>query len=356
MQLRGTAAVLITIALATLGCSGGDSPSVPEPNPVAAPTGPAPGSGPDSSLVPFPATGDLWLLEGETTSVVRIDPAGTITIEIVADEIMAATGYTEASFNDAGLAFAIDGTMYFTEAASDSVLRRSVDGTLSVLFDSDGFRDATGVESPDPEGLALGADGTVYVIEDNSGSVVAIDPSTGTATVVGTAAELGEVIAIADVEFGSNLIVGESDEVFVTTRGIPPGVLALTAGSAGRIVTSGNALGAIDGFMTRDHGGNLVMVDRDRDMIRRISTGGALSIAVTQSRLEETFGGEVRIDAGIAYDTAGNLYVADDNSESIATFDAEGNGRVWIDVAAFVAVLGVEPDLRAGIAFAPGAS
>lgn len=133
MQIGSRALALGIVAMTAWGCSGtGDEPSTARSNRASTnatvPGGVAPGSGPNLHLVPFPSTGDLWVLDGETTNVLRIDPAGTVTIGIAVEEIKRVTGLETVDFDDCGMAFDASGVLYFVEAESDSVLRREPNG------------------------------------------------------------------------------------------------------------------------------------------------------------------------------------------------------------------------------------
>ena len=62
---------------------------------------------------------------------------------------------------------------------------------------------------------------------------------------------------------------------------------------------------------------------------------------------------DVDLEGGIAFDDAGNFYVAEENTDSIYKFDAALQCSTFVISPTIKAVTGVDPDLEGGIAFAP---
>jgi len=91
---------------------------------------------------------------------------------------MAITGEDDVDFDDCGIAFDADGNMYFAEEASDSVLKYSADGVLSILTTDSQMEGLVG-GGAEPQGLAFSDDGFLYVIESATDQVLRINPATG---------------------------------------------------------------------------------------------------------------------------------------------------------------------------------
>ena len=110
-------------------------------------------------LLPFNNTGDLFVLDNGSDNILRITPAKVITIEVAKADILAATGESDVSFNNCGIAFDAAGSMYFAESISDSILKRTTNGTLTVLTSEANIILKTSKLSADLEGIAFGSDG-----------------------------------------------------------------------------------------------------------------------------------------------------------------------------------------------------
>mgnify|MGYP001613494194 CR=1 FL=1 len=81
---------------------------------------------------------------------------------------------------------------------------------------------------------------------------------------------------------------------------------------------------------------------------------GAVSTFLSKAALEAiTTPFTVDLDGGIAFDSSGNFYLAEANSDSILRFDAGLTGTAWVPAASIQAVTNAIADLQGGIAFAP---
>jgi len=303
--------------------------------------------------VPFEQTGDLYALDDEAPAILRIDAQGRVSVAVTAAEIIAVTGEALVGFGDCAIAFDVAGAMYFTEAESDSVLRRSPQGELTVLLSRERILELTDDAGGDPEGLTFGADGMLYVLDDDAGMILRVDPASGEASVFITEDQLEEQARIGDVEIGGYLVGGRGGEIFFGNQGDLPGFLAVGPGPTVRVLISGANVGEFEGFLTLDRDGNLVIVDGERAMIRRLTPEGELTTLIPQIRLEEIFDDEVRFAGGAVYDSDGNFFLTDDKSDSIARLDPSLQGTVWIDADAVIPATGTDPDYQGGIAFAP---
>ncbi len=314
-------------------------------------------------LVPFNNTGDLFVLDHGSDSILRITPAGDITIEVTTAEITAVTGELNVYFNDSGIAFDAAGAMYFAESESNSIMKKATDGTLAVLTSENDMITVTGEIEADPEGIAFGSDGFLYVNEHESNSVLRINPSTGAVTVLVDRDTLILLLPTppppdtARVAMQSSIVGAEGGMIYSASDGIPDAIFAITSGGVPSLLANGTPpFNDLDVFMTRAQNGDLIISDNSgADTIHRVTPAGVVTTFISKAELDAIVApNSVDLEGGIAFDSSGNFYVAEENTDSILKFDSTLNGSIWIREAAIQAVTGVIPDLDGGIAFAPG--
>lgn len=304
-------------------------------------------------LLPFDGTGDLFVLDSGSDNILRITPGGVVTIEVTKAEIMAATGEGGADLYDDGIAVDAAGALYFTESWSDSILKKAPGGAVTVLTTEAAIMAATGLGSADPDGLAFGSDGFLYVCDANPDSVLKVNPTTGAVTVYVTKAALEALAVITSVALRSGIVGDEAGNIYVASDGIPDAIFAIAPGGIPWVLASG-PFADLHVFMTRAPNGDLIVADNaGADTIYRVTLAGVVSTFLSEAQLEAVTGQDVDLEGGIAFDSAGNFYVAEEDTDNILKFDPSLIGSIWVTAANMLAVTGVRPNLEAGIAFAP---
>jgi streptogramin lyase len=126
------------------------------------------------------------VLDDGSESVLRIEPDGTVHEEVTEADVIAETTEADVGYADRGIAVAEDGTVYFTDSVSNSLLRHNTDGSVEVVADEAAIATAAGVDSAtaNPRHVSVGHDGTVYVVDGAEPAVVAVDPADGSVTLV----------------------------------------------------------------------------------------------------------------------------------------------------------------------------
>jgi hypothetical protein len=207
-----------------------------------------------------------------------------------------------------------------------------------------GFVDATGTSASfnTPYGLGLDLAGNLYVADFGNHLIRKIDTGAVVTTVAGMANVSGSTNATGTsasfanpwgvtVDASGNLYIG--DWVNNLIRGIDTGTVVTTlAGGAGCCAIDG--VGTASSFngpsgMAFDHSGNLFIADNNEHLIRKMSPGMAVTTFAGSGINGSTngFGTAASFDhpAGIAIDSADNVYVADTYSHLIRKIDPFGN-------------------------------
>ena len=194
-----------------------------------------------------------------------------------------------------------------------------------------------------PMGLALAADGTLYVVDDENMTVRKITPTGAVTTVAGMAGSRGSAdgpgaaarfhhpVGVA-LDASGTLYVTDADN-FTVRKISPAGVVSTLAGVAGA-KGSADGSGATARFnlphgVAVDAAGTVYVADTENHTIRKITPAGqvtTLAGAAQHKGSDDGMGTAARFNhpAGITVDAAGNLYVADNGNHAIRKVAPDG--------------------------------
>ena len=121
----------------------------------------------------------------------------------------------------------------------------------------------------------------------------------------------------------------------------------------------------LDVFITLTPDGDLIVADDDGgDTIWRVdTTDGSTTEFLSEAQLETVTGGEVKLEGGIGFDSQGNFYFGDEQTDNVFVFDAvdpatgtidPASGTVFVSQTDIQAATGEAADLEGGIAFGAG--
>lgn len=317
------------------------------------------------------ASGNVFLASGRNgftmTSLYRVTPDGTIAIYVVTPSTW--TGIYSLSTDAAGNLYVLAGTAA-SEIIAPMVVKIAPDLTMTTVSQTP----STAMVSDDAgnlylanrytsqivkvntsgnvtqfaqmdsiNSLALDGNGNLYVSQDNLAMVERVAPNGSITAVAGTGvggysgdggpatqAQLGSPSTLT-VDPAGNLYIADSRLRMVNTNGIIHTAAGCACGGDGVPITwvrTGFPLG-----MAVDAQGGVYYSDRTTHMVRRIAPDGTATVIAGTG--ESGFSGDngparqarLAAPAGLAIDTAGNLYIAEEQGNRIRRVSAEGTIR-----------------------------
>jgi len=308
-----------------------------------------------SGLVPFQATGDLFVLEGSTNNILRIDQnTQAISVAVPSAQILAATGDSSARFVGAGMAFDSAGNLYFTTntniaGTEGGHLLKWNGSSVSVIATRAAIEAVTGSSISQPV-VAVGDDGFVYVAVGDS-NIVKVDPSTAALSLHTSRAAFQAAAGHLDVIRQSGITPGTGGTIYVALTGNPDsreqlfrvnsdGTLTLLHADSPFTDLDADLTRRADGaILTADHAGG--SASSNAVYLSDPSLASVPSLLLGPSDLSP-FGVIASAEMGMAYDSFGNLFlVMDQASETrIVLFNPLLTGSVYADATDIAIFLG----------------
>lgn len=285
--------------------------------------------------------GNAYVADLFNSTIRRITPAGVVTTFAgVAGQSGSTDGTGSAARFDVPLGVAVDrvGNVYVTSNIG-TVRKITPAGVVTTLAGSPGaigYADGPGrtARFAIPNGLAVGADGTVYVADQENGAIRQIAPDGTVSTLAGSPPAAGGVDGTGRaarfirpaglaIDAAGNLYVSDLGD-FTVRKVTPAGVVTTVAGQHGvrgtADGTGGAAQFAFAGGLAIDRTGTLFVADSN-NRIRQITAAGAVTTLVADTPFPPPSSGgddsQSTLVRAIATDLAGNLYVTDSANNTI---------------------------------------
>jgi len=303
--------------------------------------------------------GNLYVSDCTDNKIRKIASDGTVTTFAGSGSMGAVDGNSmSSSFNyPQGLAVDDDGNLYVADTYNNEIRKIAKDGTVSTLAGNTtaGSNDNIGALARfnHPSGIVADIWGNIYVSDTENHKIRKISATGVVTTFAGTGAQGDADGAASQASFAfpaglamdanGNLYVADSynNKIRMIT---PDGQVSTLAGSgsAGSKDSTGiNASFNQPKGISVDQGGNVWVADSYNQSIRKISTTGLVSTIAGNGSLGTTdgisFASSFNSPSGIVVDGTGNLYVSDLFGRKIRKIVSTGYT--------------IQPNLPAGLSF-----
>lgn len=311
---------------------------------------------PSPNGVAMDATGTRWIADSSTNTIARFPVAGVGSIlagtngqQGATDGVGAAARFRQPS----GMVLGTAGTIYVADTGNSLIRRITSDGTVTTLAGSatnQGHRDGIGVAAwfNQPAALARDGAGNLFVADTGNALVRKIAPDGTVTTLAGTAGVRGSADgsgAAAQFNQPSGIAVAANGTLYVadtlnqTIRKITPeGFVSTWAGLAG---VSGFADGAgADALfnqptgLTLDGAGNLYVADTGNSAIRKIAPNGTVTTLAGLpgvAGLQDGAGSMAWFNQpkDVQFDGVASLFVADTGNATLRKVTLDGAVVTW---------------------------
>ena len=285
------------------------------------------------------SSGNVYVADTYNQLIRKIDPTGTVTTLAGSGSYGSADGVgTTASFYyPKGVAVDSSGNVYVVDVGNNLIRKIDTAGTVTTLAGSGSAGSTNGVGTAAsfnyPYGVAVDSSGNVYVADTSNHLIRKID-TVGTVTTLagsGSAGSANGVGTVASFYYPYGLAVDASGNVYVADtynqliRKIDTsGTVTTLAGSGSD--GSANGIGTAASFsnpsgVAVDPIGNVYVADTDNNLIRKIDTSGTVTTIAGSGSTGSANGvgtaASFNYPFGVAIDSYGNMYVADQSNSLI---------------------------------------
>jgi sugar lactone lactonase YvrE len=286
----------------------------------------------DPAGVAVDGLGNVYVADLFNHTIRKISPAGAVsTLAGMPGSRGSAdgTGLLARFYAPQGVAVDANGIVYVADSGNNTIRRITPQGTVSTIAGSPGTQGSTNATGPaarffNPRQLTLDRNGNLLVADTLDNTIRRVTPAGVVTTFAGTSGASGSGCAGSLLSGPVGVAADAAGNVYVSNEDSTICRIA----SSGSMSLFGNTASSTDGdfFEPRgiaaDAAGNVYVADSFNEIVRRISPAGAVTTLagskVTRGSSDGT-GAQARFRRpnAVAVDAAGNAYVADRENNTI---------------------------------------
>ncbi len=296
------------------------------------------------------SSGNVYVADTRNNTIRKVTPAGVVTtVAGVAGIAGSADGTGSAARFNGPTAVAVDssGNLYVSDTVNDTIRKISSGGVVTTLAGAAGLGgvlDATGTAARfyGPTGVAVDSSGNVYTADPGAYVVRKITSAGVVTTLAGNLGIAGSNDGTSSATFRGpqGLDVDSAGNVYVCDEGNQTIRKITSAGAVTTLAGTVGITGAVDGTGTAakfnvpsglavDSSGNVYVADNTNNTIRKITSSGTVTTlagAPSNAGWADGTGGAAQFNgpAGMATDSSGNFYVADAGNNTIRKITPDG--------------------------------
>jgi len=288
--------------------------------------------------------GDVFVADQDNHTIRKVTSAGVVTTlagTAGSSGSTDATGSAARFYKPYGIAVDTSGNLFVGDRQNHTIRKVTSAGVVTTLAGtagSSGSTDATGSAARFnfPSGVAVDNSGNVFVADENNHTIRKVTSAgvvttlagnagdTGSANATGSAARFNQPFGVT-VDTAGNVFVADTYNHTirkVTSAGVVT-TLAGSAGSSGSADATGSAARFAQPIgVAVDTAGNIFVADQGNDTIRKVTSAGVVTTeagSAGQGGSNNGLGSAARFNfpSGVAVDSAGNVFVADSTNNLI---------------------------------------
>ena len=288
---------------------------------------------------------NVYIADYGNNTIRQVTPAGVVaTVAGLAGSFgnSNATGSAARFSSPVGMAVDSASNIYVADSDNDAIRKVTPAGAVTTLAGgSYGTNDGTGPAARffSPQGVAVDTVGNVYVADTYNSTIRQVTPAGVVTTLAGQAGTSGTNDGTgtnAQFRYPSGLAVDHSNNIYVADSGnnsirklTPAGTNWSVSTLAGLAGYTGNTDGTGDAArfndpqgVAVDSAGNVYVADGNNNSIRKLTPAGVVTTLAGSAASAGSGDGtgssaQFNYPSGIAVDSAGNVYVADTDNDTL---------------------------------------
>ena len=291
--------------------------------------------------VALDAAGNLYIADVNNNRIRKVDSSGNISTVAGGGSSLGDGGAATAAQLGAPRSVALDGAgnLYIADWSDHRIRKVDSSGNISTVagtgtqgFSGDGAA-ATAAQLNSPWDVAVDGSGNLYIADRNNNRIRKVNSAGNISTVAGTGTAGfsgdGAAAVAAQLQSPQGVALDGAGNLYIADAGNHRIRKVDSSGNISTVAGNGTAsfggdsgaataaqLSDPSGGVALDGAGNLYIVDRGNDRIRKVDSAGVISTVAGRERLSNP--------QDVALDGSGNLYIADMGNHRIHKVNSAG--------------------------------